>query len=276
VALRLTDLLGAVGAFSGRLPPAPPAGRFARPPVLDDVAAALEAVPASVRRRVLDPLDRDAPPPAVGRPRPLRLPTVDGSGPVARQVDQSTCGSAVLAMLLLAGDPGRTLELARWPDGPAAGFAALQRAVMARTNRGPLGLPLWPDALGTPPWGAARAARYGAVRYAHRVVGGSAGTGVLTAAVAAASTGVPVPLFSGGDLRRGMAAAVPRHVVLLTAVRDRTARLYEPSSGGLHAVPEAAILAAGSGDPGSRAALSAALGGWPHVVWALLPRDARG
>ncbi len=276
MAVCLTDLVGALGAFSGRLPPAPPAGRFARPPVPDDVAAALETVPLAVRRQVLDPLERDAPPPAVGRPRPVRLPAVDGSAAVARQVDASTCGSAVLAMLLLAGDPARALELARWPGGPAAGFAALQRAVKVRTNRGPLGIPIWPDALGTLPWAAARVARYGTVRYAHRVVGGRAAAGVLAAAVTAARSGVPVPLFSGGDLDRGMAAAVPRHVVLLTAVGDRTARLYEPSSGFLHAVPDEMLLAPHVAEPGSRAALTAALGGWPHVVWVLLPRDARG
>ncbi|TWH27434.1 hypothetical protein L600_000500001070 [Isoptericola variabilis J7] len=195
---------------------------------------------------------------------------------MARQVDESTCGSAVLAMLLLAGDPRRALDVASRPAGPAAAFATLQRTLKARTNRGPLGIPLWPDGLGTPPWGAARVARYGRVRYAHRVVGRRRGRDVLAAAAAAAGAGVPVPLFSGGDLDGGAAAAVPRHVVLLTAVGDGTARLYEPSSGSLHAVPEEALAAPDDVAGDDRAALTAALGGWPHVVWALLPRDARG
>jgi hypothetical protein len=54
------------------------------------------------------------------------------------------------------------------------------------------------------------------------------------------------------------------------------ARLYEPSSGSLHAVPVAALMRPDESGPADRAALTAALGGWPHVVWALLPRDARG
>ena len=118
-------------------------------------------------------------------------------------------------------------------------------------------------------------ARYGPVRYGHRVVGGRTRPRVLTAAVAAAAAGVPVPLYTGGDLAGGPSTAVPRHVVLLTAVRDGLATLYEPSSGGLHAVP-ARALDAPLDAPDERAALRAALGGWPHVVWALLPRDARG
>lgn len=276
MALRLTDVLGAVGAFAGRVPPEPPAGRFARPPVPADVAAALAGLPRSLRGRVLDPLARAERAPAVGRPRALRLPAAGAAAPAARQVDESTCGSAVLAMLLLAGDPRRALELARWPGGPTTGFAALQRSLKERTNRGPLGLRTWPDALGTPPWGAARVARYGPVRYAHRVVGGRRAPAVLAAALASARAGVPVPLFSGGDLGGGAAAAVPRHVVLLTSAGDGTARLYEPSSGRLHAVPERALLGRGDEAAAERAALTAALGGWPHVVWALLPRDANG
>lgn len=279
MALRLTDLLGAVGAFSGHVPPSPPAGRFRRPDVPDDVAAALDELPPRARERVLDPLARDGAPPAVGRPRPVRLPAVAGPGPVARQVDESTCGSAVLAMLLLAGDPQAALRLALRPPGPAAGFATLQRELKARTNRGPFGVRAWPDRYGTPPWGAASVARYGPVRYAHRVVGGGRGgrgRGVVAAAVEAAGAGTPAPLFSGGDLGRGLATAVPRHVVLLTTVDEVTARLYEPSSGSLHAVPVAALLRPDESGPADRAALTAALGGWPHVVWALLPRDARG
>ncbi len=276
MALRLTDLLGSVGAFAGRVPPPPPAGRFARPPVPGDVATALAGLPRSLRGRVLDPLARDEPAPAVGRPRALRLPAAGAAAPAARQVDETTCGSAVIALLLLAGDPRRALALARWSGGAAAGFAALQRSVRARTNRGLLGLPVWPDALGTPPWGAARVARYGPVRYAHRVVGGRRAPAVVGAALAAARAGVPVPLFSGGDLDGGAAAAVPRHVVLLTAVGDGTARLYEPSSGRLHAVPERVLLDPGEATAAHRAALVDALGGWPHVVWALLPRDANG
>ena len=276
--LRVSDVLAAVGAFSGR-PPAPPsAGRFDRPAVPDDLAPLLADLAPAARAWVLDPLGRDAPQPVPGRPRALTLPAAEGVVAPARQVDERSCGPAVLAMLRLAGDPRRALEVSRWPEGAAPAFAAQQRALHRETAHGVRGLPVWPAVLGTPPWGAARVARYGRVRYTHRVVGGRTAPGVLAAALAAAAAGVPVPLYTGGDLARGAATAVPRHVVLLTAVRGGLATLYEPSSGRLHAVPRAELEAA----VGSRRAdvagrvPEAALGGWPHVVWALLPRDARG
>jgi len=272
--LRLTDVLASLGAFAGPVPLPPPAGRFDRPEVPADLAPALATLAPAVRARVLDPLGRGEPPPAPGRPRTLSLPGAEVDAP-ARQVDERTCGAAVLAMLRLAGDPRRALEVCRWPAGAAAAFVVAQRELHARAVRGPGGVPWWPAALGTPPWGAARAARYGRVRYSHRVVGGRTARRVLGAAVEAVARGVPVPLYTGGDLARGVSTAVPRHVVLLTAVHDGVATLYEPSSGRLHAVPIPALVAAGR-EGGDRRLLTAALGGWPHVVWALLPLDARG
>ena len=274
-ALRVTDVLAFLGAFAGPAPLPPPAGRFDRPDVPADLAPALATLAPAVRARVLDPLGRDEPPPAPGRPRTLSLPGAEGVDAPARQVDERTCGAAVLAMLRLAGDPRRALEVCRRPTGAAAAFAAAQRELHARALRGPGGLPWWPAALGTPPWGAARAARYGRVRYSHRVVGGRTARRVLGAAVEAVARGVPVPLYSGGDLAGGVSTAVPRHVVLLTAVRDGVATLYEPSSGSLHGVPVPELVAAGR-EGGDRRPPTAALGGWPHVVWALLPLDARG
>ncbi|SKC52777.1 hypothetical protein [Krasilnikoviella flava] len=275
-ALRLSDALARLGMFAGPLPAPAPAGRFARPEPPADLVAALDALAPALRARVLDPLGRDAPSPVPGRPRTLSLPSDEGVVAPARQVDERTCGSAVLTMLALAGDPRQALELSRRPRGAAASFAAAQRALHARTTRGPGGLPAWPAGLGTPPWGAARVARYGRVRYTHRVVGGRSAPQVLVAAAGAAAAGVPVPLYTGGDLSRGAATAVPRHVVLLTAVRGGLATLYEPSAGRLHAVPVAGLLAPGGPGSGARRLLAPALGGWPHVVWALLPRDARG
>ncbi|MFI2293986.1 hypothetical protein [Isoptericola sp. NPDC019571] len=275
-ALRATDVLALLGAFAGPTPEPPPAGRFARPEVPEDLVPALAALAPAVRARVLDPLGRLGPQPAPGRPRTLTLPAADGVVATARQVDERTCGAAVLALLALAGDPRRALELSRRPPGAAEVFAGSQRTLHARATRGPGGLPAWPVALGTPPWGAARVARYGPVRYTHRVVGGRSGGRVLAAAVEAAAAGVPVPLYSGGDLAGGVSTAVPRHVVLLTTVRGGVATVYEPSAGRLHGVPVARLVAAGARERGDDPLVAAALGGWPHVVWALLPRDARG
>ncbi|HEV6954680.1 MAG TPA: hypothetical protein VKY86_15700 [Promicromonospora sp.] len=275
-------------AFAGPVPAPPPPGRFERPTVPDDVAARLESVPNRARRSVLDPLARERGTGTVGFPRRLNLPSLEGVTAAAVQIDETTCGAAVLAMLGLAGDPRAALRLAA--GDPAEGFARLQRAVHAATNRRGLGPASWPRSYGTPPWGAARFASYGGVRYTHRV---AERPGVVEAAVAAARAGVPVPLFTGGDVSGGWEAAVPRHVVLLTLADGEgsagSAVLYEPSGAGLHTVPVAALLdpppvpaadaaalpaAAPAADRTAarvRKALTAAFGGWPHLVWALLP-----
>ncbi|GAA2219214.1 hypothetical protein GCM10010413_07000 [Promicromonospora sukumoe] len=286
--LRLSSLLGAMRAFAGPVPDPPPSGRFERPVIPDDVERRLESVTPRARRSVLDPLGRERGTGTVGFPRRLNLPSLDGVADAAVQVDETTCGSAVLAMLGLAGDPAAALRIAT--DDPAGRFARLQHAVQAATNRRGLGPAGWPRAYGTPPWGAARFASYGGVRYTHRVAGSR---GLLEAAVAAARAGVPVPLYTGGDVTTGWDAAVPRHVVLLTLAdgegTEGNAVLYEPSGAGLHTVPVAALLdpppvpareteaQPSTGDRTAarvRKALTAALGGWPHVAWVILPERA--
>jgi len=208
----------------------------------------------------------------------------------ARQTDQTTCGSAVLTMLAAEGDPLLALWLAvgstcggyrppeldgldldtppgQDPDtGAAARFGAVQQVVKKRSNRGALcGLP-WPTALGTPPWGAVAVARFPTVAYRSVLVDDSRTSeisAVLSRAVRALDLGIPVPLYTGGDLGSGLAAALPRHVVLLTGrVGDRVT-VYEPSQGRVHEVAVEALASPEGPMP--------ALGGWSHVDWALLP-----
>ena len=147
------------------------------------------------------------------------------------QVDETTCGSAVLAMLGLAGDPQAALRLAS--GDPAGRFMRLQQAIHTATNRRGLVVASWPRST-APPWGAARFASYGGVRYTRRVTGSRA---LLEAAVASARAGIPVPLYTGGDVTSGWDSAVPRHVVLLTLAdgegTEGSAVLYEPSGAGL-------------------------------------------
>ncbi|WP_426311319.1 hypothetical protein [Cellulosimicrobium sp. E-16] len=291
-AIRVTDLARLVPA---RAVPGPPPGDRYRPdggtehaldlarraghpvPRVRALATTLGALDPRTRRAVVDPLGRAAPEASRDRPvRPLEL-----GGDPARQTDATTCGSAVLGLLAAAGDPVLALWLAtglRPGDGPRPGgrswsggsarFGELQQAVKRRTNRGALGPLPWPAALGTPPWGAARAACYADVRYAERVVVGAGSERVVRAALVAAARGVPVPLFTGGDLALGIATAVPRHVVLLTDAdaQARRCRVYEPSSGIVHDL-DAGLLLDGVRSPEVRRAL----GGWPHVCWALLP-----
>jgi hypothetical protein len=158
----------------------------------------------------------------------------------------------------------------------AARFAALQRAVKRASTRGALGPLPWPGALGTPPWGAARTARFPGAAYTSVLVDDTDRghlAAVLDRADAALAAGVPVPLYTGGDLATGPATAVPRHVVLLVPPRsDRPTRhgedhpaytVYEPAGGRLHAVTRGQLLA----PSGPREAL----GRWAHVCWAVLP-----
>ncbi|UKJ64272.1 hypothetical protein H1Q78_02055 [Cellulosimicrobium cellulans] len=294
-ALRATDLARIASART--VPPPPPGGVY-RPddgtehaldlarraghpaPRVRALAATLGTLDPGTRRAVVDPLRRVVSGGWSGPRDPASVRPLEVGGAPARQTDATTCGSAVLALLAAAGDPVLALWLvtglvpgetapvpAPLPEG-AARFRVLQQEVKRRTNRAALGPLPWPAALGTPPWGAARTARYADLRYVERVVVGARSEQVVRAALVAAARGVPVPLFTGGDLALGIATAVPRHVVLLTDAdaRTRRCRVYEPSAGTVHDLGAASLL-----DGARTPDVLRALGGWPHVCWALLP-----
>lgn len=237
---------------------------------VEQMLSAWDALPVGARRAVLDPVR-----------------TLARAG---RQSDGTTCGSSVLTMLAAAGDPTLALWLATGqvlaarrpteledapPDrldvlarGPVeARFAAVQRVLKHRTNRAAvLGLP-WPAAFGTPPWGAARVARYADVAYEHRMLDDTDRKdleGVLATVGRAVDHDVPVPLYSGGDSSRGMSAAMPRHVVLVIGRTADGFRVWEPAAGRVEEVATARLVAA--------TGPVRALGGWTHLVWAILPR----
>jgi hypothetical protein len=243
------------------------------PSAADAVVAAWGELPATQQAAVLDPAVRLA--------------------RVGRQVDATTCGSAVLAMLAATGDPTLAIWLVTGtvPDGaarppelsgaPGAAlahlarmpadrrFAALQRVLKQRSGAGALfGLP-WPGALGTPPWGAARTARFPGVAYRHEPLDDTdrpALDDVLEAVEEAVDAGVPVPLYSGGDTERGWKTAVPRHVVLVVGRTQRGLRVFEPASGRVLTVSRTVLAAGDRPLP--------ALGGWTHLAWVLLPQPA--
>ncbi|MGV8977652.1 MAG: hypothetical protein ACOH17_06385 [Cellulomonas sp.] len=291
--VQLTSVLRGV---QGRRVPSAPAGQFTPSPSTGAVdrrpadlharalvaGAPVQAADALVEAvRELDARERDQVASPL-RPAPgtdvLRLGTA-----AARQTDGTTCGSSVLAMLAAAGDPtlaywlvtGRTLaghrpaELEGLADaaGPAVRFGDLQEALKARSNaRSVLGLLRWPHALGTPPWGAARVARFPRVAYRSVLVDDTRPdevAAVLAWAVRALDRGAPVPLYVGGDLAAGPSTAMPRHVVLLTARTADGFTVYEPSTGRLLAWTTDEVTNPGRPVP--------ALGGWSHVCWALLP-----
>ncbi|MEK8228407.1 hypothetical protein NKG05_23735 [Oerskovia sp. M15] len=204
----------------------------------------------------------------------------------AVQVDETTCGSAVLAVLAAAGDPVVALWLVSGEDasrgasshvvsGDQAGatareletssgrFQALQRLLKARTTRHALG-PFPGRGLGTPPWTAARDALRGRALHPPDPRGRRARRPRARERAAVRRGRVPVPLYTGGDVGHGWSTAVPRHVVLLAGVSGpqdagdhgplggRWCSVYEPSSGALHRLRVADLLA-GTGAAGNRA-----------------------
>lgn len=227
-----------------------------------------------------------------------RTAVVEFGGAPVHQIDETTCGSAALLVLAASGDP----TLARWladgtlpddvglaglpPEIPrpalaqpldAAGrIAAVQRHIKARTSaRAVCGLP-WPGAWGTPPWTAAREARFPGVRYAARAVDdrGERGRQMAALVLGALDRGKPVLLFTGGALSSGVRTALPRHVVLAVPTPtplsapdgDALLSIYEPATARVHQVPARHLV--------DRRTPSPALGGWSHVQWLALPYPA--
>lgn len=156
-------------------------------------------------------------------------------------------------------------------EASGARWAAVQLALHHRsTARAVAGLLPWPRALGTPPWGAARTARFPGVRYRSVMVADTRAdevAAVLARLDDALDHGVPVPLYSGGDLRGGASAALPRHVVLAVGRTPDGYRVYEPGAGAVLPLPRAVLLHPDGPVP--------ALGHWTHLTWAVLPVRAR-
>ncbi|MFD1504391.1 hypothetical protein FE374_04915 [Georgenia yuyongxinii] len=248
------------------------------------------------------PATRPAPAPPTPGAR-AGLPVTLGGAP-ARQSDQTTCGSTALLMLAATGDR----VLADWlehgtlppellphrvppeippaalggtaqpgPAGVTARLTAAQRHVRTRTSAAALGPAPWPGSLGTPPWTAAREARFPGVRYRSVPLADTTARArtLLTSVHGATLAGVPVPLYTGGDLGRGLTTAVPRHVVLAVPPPAAAAHrghddagrpvlhLYDPASGRVYPVLLDELL--------DREGPHPALGGWSHVVWVVLP-----
>jgi len=200
-------------------------------------------------------------------PSPSRSVPVTLGGTLVTQVDGTTCGAAVLLMLRASGDPA----LARMLDEHPERIGAMQRDLHASVCRRAIGPFPWPRRFGSPPWALAREARFPNVRYSARAVDDRTANGkaLLNAVWHANAAGIPVPLYTGGNVGEGYDRAVPRHVVLAVPPAEPSAGLliYEPGSGHLY---EVAI-----DDLVNRTSAHRALGGWTHVVWAIMPSPVR-
>jgi hypothetical protein len=136
----------------------------------------------------------------------------------------------VLVALAAWADPAELTRLEASAAGKplvGAGFGARydarQKEVHGQTNR------IWPQALGTTPWGAVRWLREhapAAGRYRVRLVDDASAAdvaGVIDDVRAALAAGRPVPLLVG--------SFVPRHYVLALRTDGDGWRVYEPTGG---------------------------------------------
>lgn len=224
--------------------------------------------------------------------RPRRPEAITIGGAPARQIDETSCGAAALLMLATLGDS----VLGEWfdsgvmppsiralpPEVPPAmlarpttaqeRFTAAQRLIRSKTRSNAFGPLPWPEWYGTPPWTAARVARFPGVRFEARPVirGRVAGQALDAAVLAAVDAGYPVLLYTGGNLSQGLTRAVPRHVILAlpsTSRRfvagGRLISLYEPTSGTVFEVPAADLVTPDGPYP--------AFGYWSHIHWVVYP-----
>lgn len=211
------------------------------------------------------------------------------AGTPARQVDETTCGAASMAMMAAIGDPfvalwlasGRVLggyvppeveRLQGWRrlDTVERRWEALQRSIHHATTRRGLGLFAWPKALGTPPWRVDNNTRFADLRFRGMIVDDADQddlTAVIDHASAALRDGIPVPLYASGDSEMGLDTVIPRHVVLLVRRTEDGFLAYEPTSGALHLITERQLR--------SGAKKLKALGNWSRVAWVVLPRARR-
>ncbi|MDE0572665.1 hypothetical protein ON058_04460 [Demequina sp. B12] len=224
----------------------------------------------------------------------VRAPAGTGIGSVrlgsvkAVQVDQTTCGAAVMAMMLMTGDPlvaawvmtGRVfgdhlppevMAVTLEDDNPRTiddRWAALQRALHRATTSRALGPFPWPASLGTPPWRVDNVTRFAGVRFRGAILDDTDPT-LMEAAIAHASAalrdGIPVPLYTGGDSSAGLDTVVPRHVVLLVGRIDDGFAVYEPGSGRVLPVSDERLVGGGPKEP--------ALGQWTRACWMILPKQ---
>lgn len=237
------------------------------------LAAAWESLDAEAKMLVRDPLSR------------RDLGPVTWGKVTATQVNQTTCGAASMAMMLMMGDPLVALWVATGRRGGtymppevletdvrrarvhtvADRWDALQLAIQDRVTRNGLGVAPWPQAYGTPPWRVDDLTRFAGLRFRGVMIDDARADEIAALASharAALADGIPVPLYVSGDSARGLDAVVPRHVVLLVGLDGDAFLVYEPSSGALHRLDLGAVGA----EP------LAALGNWNRLAWAVLPK----
>jgi hypothetical protein len=189
------------------------------------------------------------------------------------QSTQTECGSASIVAAQVLSDPIFAYGLTTGPGGTsltgaqfAAHVAAMDQATHDFTNT------VWPQSLGTSPWGVAAGMNGGAAGGVGNPAG-PAGYGVnwlddtdprsaypaLQQAISAVDAGYPVPILLAptlGNLGNGM------HYVLITGHSGNQLSIYDPEGGKITQVPESDFL---NGD------MQAYDSGSPHVNAVIMP-----
>ncbi|HEV2797153.1 MAG TPA: hypothetical protein VGV65_05995 [Nocardioides sp.] len=146
-----------------------------------------------------------------------------------RQPDRRSCGAASLVMARRLVRP-RYAGLVSDQATFAHEAATLHRRLTSLADTAGHWQVPWPRALGTPPWAAARELRLltGAAYAVRQVRLGRRVWPTLEHVTA----GRPAAVFVGDRW-------LPRHVVLVTALEDGAAHVYEPAAGLALSVPRA-------------------------------------
>ena len=156
-----------------------------------------------------------------------------------QQVDETSCGSNAILVARLMSDPIYALQFtAGSPTDPAVVEQRLRQEehrIHDATNL------IWPEVLGTTPWGVGheldRHAKEMGTSYDWHPVDDTDPRSVdpaMRAAVTAADQGHPVPVLIGDG--------VPRHYVLLVGHDADNLVFYDPSGGGVTSIPSRDFL----------------------------------
>lgn len=152
-----------------------------------------------------------------------------------KQIDETSCGSNSILIARLLTDPIYAMQFtAGNPGDDSVVIDRLRREeqrIHDSTNW------LWPESLGTPPWGLSHEMDKTGTDYGWHLVDDTDPRSVdpaMRAAVTAADQGHPVPVLIGGG--------VPRHYVLLVGHDGDNLVFYDPGDGGVKQVPASDFL----------------------------------
>ncbi|TQS45410.1 hypothetical protein [Cryptosporangium phraense] len=184
------------------------------PATIDAFADTIRGKPDDWLREHLTILDLGRTGPVTFRGQPLK------------QFDETTCGTTSVQVARILADPVYALSLTADDDPAAFGqrLIAEQQRLHRSTNR------LWPQWLGTSPWGAGRGlAREAGYRATIAWVDDTDPESVRGAARAVREADRPVPLLVGN--------LYPAHYLLVVARLDDRLRVYNPAPGRLSDIP---------------------------------------